>query len=242
LQRTGLTFVECGSPFVPDARQASRFLIVLCLGYNYGMSQMRYTPAEASALTNLPIRTVRRLMDRRFIRPRRLRRGRLVQRLLSWEQLVYLRLEAEGLSLLPVPARRKIAKQIESDAGIDMVVMPEGRALVVQVKTVRKELDERRRRLKRAESLIVEDPETMRGTPVYRGTRIPVDLIASMLRQGASVDEIIEGYPSLDRERIELAPLYLQAFPRRGRPAARPWVKRKPVRTTRHSRDVARPT
>jgi uncharacterized protein (DUF433 family) len=206
------------------------------------MSQMRYTPAEASALTNLPIRTVRRLMDRRFIRPRRLRRGRLVQRLLSWEQLVYLRLEAEGLSLLPVPARRKIAKQIESDAGIDMVVMPEGRALVVQVKTVRKELDERRRRLKRAESLIVEDPETMRGTPVYRGTRIPVDLIASMLRQGASVDEIIEGYPSLDRERIELAPLYLQAFPRRGRPAARPWAKRKPVRTTRHSRDVARPT
>jgi uncharacterized protein (DUF433 family) len=181
-------------------------------------------------------------MDRRFIRPRRLRRGRLVQRLLSWEQLVYLRLEAEGLSLLPVPARRKIAKQIESDAGIDMVVMPEGRALVVQVKTVRKELDERRRRLKRAESLIVEDPETMRGTPVYRGTRIPVDLIASMLRQGASVDEIIEGYPSLDRERIELAPLYLQAFPRRGRPAARPWVKRKPVRTTRHSRDVAKPT
>src|SRR5215472_17363893 len=85
------------------------------------MPEMKYTPAEASALTNLPIRTVRRLMDRRFIRPRRLRTGRSVQRLLSWEQLVYLRLEAEGLSLLPVPARRKIAKQIESDAGIDIV-------------------------------------------------------------------------------------------------------------------------
>ena len=47
-----------------------------------------------------------------------------------------------------------------------------------QVKTVRKELDERLKKLKLAESLIVEDPETMRGTPVYRGTRIPVDLHA----------------------------------------------------------------
>jgi uncharacterized protein (DUF433 family) len=201
---------------------------------------MKYTPAEASALTNLPIRTVRRLMDRRFIRPRRLRTGRSVQRFLSWEQLVYLRLEAEGLSLLPVPARRKIAKQIESDAGIDMVAI--SRALVVQVKTVRNELDERLKKLKRAESLIVEDPETMRGTPVYRGTRIPVEQIADMLKQGATVDEIIEGYPALDRERIELAPLYLRAFPRRGRPASRPWTRRKPIRTTRHPRDMARPT
>ena len=195
---------------------------------------MKYTPAEASALTNLPIRTVRQLMDRRFIRPRRLRTGRSVQRLLSWEQLVYLKLEAEGLSLLPVPARRKIAKQIESDAGIDIVGISEGRALVVQVKTVRKELDERLKKLKRAESLIVEDPETMRGTPV--------DLIADMLKQGATVEEIIEGYPALDREKIELAPLYLRAFPRRGRPALRPWAKRKPIRTTRHPRDMARPT
>jgi uncharacterized protein (DUF433 family) len=185
---------------------------------------------------------VRRLMDRRFIRPRRLRTGRSVQRLLSWEQLVYLRLEAEGLSLLPVPARRKIAKQIESDAGIDMVAISEGRALVVQVKTVRNELDERLKTLKRAESLIVEDPETMRGTPVYRGTRIPVDLIADMLKQGTTVEEILEGYPGLDKEKIELAPLFLRAFPRRGRPASRPWAKRKPIRTTRHARDMAKPT
>jgi uncharacterized protein (DUF433 family) len=141
-----------------------------------------------------------------------------------------------------VPARRKIAKQIESDAGIDMVAISEGPALVVQVKTVRKELDERLKKLKRAESLIVEDPETMRGTPVYRGTRIPVDLIADILKQGATVEEIIEGYPSLDREKIELAPFYLRAFPRRGRPASRPWAKRKPTRTTRHPQNMARPT
>ena len=106
------------------------------------MPTMKYTPAEASALTNLPVRTVRRLIDRRLIRPRRLQTGRSVKRLLSWEQLVYLRLEAEGLYLLPIAARRKIAKQIETDAGIHVVSLSEGRALSIQVKTVRKELDE----------------------------------------------------------------------------------------------------
>lgn len=198
---------------------------------------MKYTPAEASAVTNLPIRTVRRLMDRRLIRPRRRRSGRVVERLLSWEQLVYLRLEAEGLGLLPMAERRKIAKQIEADAGIDAVSVSEGSALVIQVKAVRRELDARLKKLERAESVVVEDPETMGGTPVYRGTRIPAELIADLLKQGVGVEEILEGYPALDREKIELAPLYLQAFPRRGRPA-RPWAKRKAVRTTRHRRSM----
>ena len=63
-----------------------------------------------------------------------------------------------------------------------------------------------------------------------RGTRIPVELIADMLSQGAKPEEILEGYPALDREMVELAPLYVQAFPRRGRAVSRPWAKRKPIR------------
>jgi uncharacterized protein (DUF433 family) len=202
------------------------------LEYNYLMQDTKYTPAEASAVTSLPIRTVRRLIDRQFVRPRRVRMGGSVQRLLSRGQLVYLRLEAEGLSLLPVAERRKIAKQIEMDAEVDVVRISDSPALVVQVKEAREELDQKLERLAKAESLIVENPEIMRGTPVYRGTRIPVDLVADMLDQGATVDEILDGYPALDRERIELAPLYVQAFPHRGRPPVRPWAKQKPIRTS----------
>jgi uncharacterized protein (DUF433 family) len=87
--------------------------------------------------------------------------------------------------------------------------------------------------------MIVSDPEIMRGTPVYRGTRIPVELIADLLSQGAKSEEILEGYPALDREKVELAPLYVQAFPRRGRPVSRPWAKRNPIRATRHGRALA---
>jgi uncharacterized protein (DUF433 family) len=104
---------------------------------------------------------------------------------------------------------------------------------------VRLELDLDLRRLERAEDMIVSDPEIMCGTPVYRGTRIPVDLIADMLSQGAKPEEILGGYPALDREKVELAPLYVQAFPRRRRPASRPWAKQKPIRATRHRRVLA---
>jgi uncharacterized protein (DUF433 family) len=65
----------------------------------------------------------------------------------------------------------------------------------------------------RATEIAVSDPEIMHGTPVYRGTRIPIELIANMVRQGTEIDEILEGYPALDREKIALAPLYLRAFP-----------------------------
>jgi uncharacterized protein (DUF433 family) len=204
------------------------------------MPIMKYTPAEASALTHLPIRTVRKLMDRQMIRPRRLQTGRSIQRLLSREQLVYLRLEAEGLSLLPIAARRKIAKQIETDPEIDVVSVSEGQALLIQVKAARTDLDEMLKKLERAASVVVEDPGIMSGMPIYRGTRVPVELVADMLNQGASVDEILDGYPALDRDKIELAALYVKAFPRRGRPAARPWAKRKAVRTTRHLRNITK--
>ena len=67
----------------------------------------------------------------------------------------------------------------------------------------------------------------MRGTPVFRGTRIPVDLVADMLAQGATAEEIHEGYPTLSNERIAIAPLYKRAFPRRGRPSRRAWQGKK---------------
>src|SRR5450631_1602203 len=203
------------------------------------METMEYTPAQASAVANLPLPAVHKLIERRLIRPRRLRTGRSIQRLLSREQVLYLRLEAEGVRLLPIAARRAIAKKIESSPGIDAVVLTEGSALLIQVKSVRLQLDQELKKLERAANMIVSDPEIMRGTPVYRGTRIPVELIADMLSQGAKPQEILEGYPALDGEMVELASLYVQAFPRRGRPVSRPWAKRKPIRATRHRRALA---
>jgi len=75
--------------------------------------------------------------------------------------------------------------------------------------------------------MVVSDPEIMRGTPVFKGTRIPVDLVADMLAQGATAEEIFEGYPTLNKQKIAIAPRYIRAYPRRGRPSRRPWQGKK---------------
>lgn len=150
--------------------------------------------------------------------------------MLSHGQLVYLRLEAEGLRLLPMASRREVARAVETTPNVDTVAVSGGSAILVRVKDAREEVDREVTRLCKVEQMVVSDPEIMGGTPVFRGTRIPVDLVAAMLAQGATVEEILDGYPSLTREQLELAPLYVAAFPQRGRPPSRPWAKHKPVR------------
>ncbi|HEV2961466.1 MAG TPA: DUF433 domain-containing protein [Candidatus Angelobacter sp.] len=200
------------------------------------MQNQGYTPAQASAVAKLPLKAVHKLIDERMIHPHRLRVGREVQRLLSKEQLIYLRLEAEGLRLLPLAIRREVAKAIEASPNAETLLLSGSRALAIQVKTARQEVKLELARLRKAQQMVVSDPEVMQGTPVFRGTRIPIDLVAEMIAQGASIEEILEGYPALDREKIELALFFTVAFPRRGRPSRRPWAKQRPLRVTRRRR------
>lgn len=44
-------------------------------------------------------------------------------------------------------------------------------------------------------------PEVMLGKPVVKGTRIPVELIVRKLGEGASVEDLLDAYPNLPRER-----------------------------------------
>jgi uncharacterized protein (DUF433 family) len=191
-----------------------------------------YTPSQVSAITGLPLPAVHKAIEYKLIRPKRIREGRVVQRLLSKSQVVYLQMEAKGLRWLPVATRRQVAQAVEQDPGIDAMVMSEGSVILIQFKSARKEVETGLRRLADATRMVESDPEIMRGAPVYKGTRIPVHSIADMLSQGAAVEEILEGYPALTREKVELAPMYVKAFPRRGRPASRSWAKRRPRRVS----------
>ena len=48
-------------------------------------------------------------------------------------------------------------------------------------------------------------PGVVSGALVFRGTRIPVDALFENLACGSSLDEIIEDFPAIGRERAELA-------------------------------------
>jgi len=51
-------------------------------------------------------------------------------------------------------------------------------------------------------------PDVMLGKPVIKGTRIPVELIVRKLGEGASMEDLLDGYPTLTREDIREALLY----------------------------------
>jgi uncharacterized protein (DUF433 family) len=44
------------------------------------------------------------------------------------------------------------------------------------------------------------DPEIMSGTPVFEGTRVPVDALLNNLAAGISLDEFLENFPTVNRE------------------------------------------
>ena len=44
------------------------------------------------------------------------------------------------------------------------------------------------------------DPEIMSGTPVFEGTRAPVDALLNNLSAGVSLDEFLENFPTVSRE------------------------------------------
>jgi uncharacterized protein (DUF433 family) len=47
---------------------------------------------------------------------------------------------------------------------------------------------------------VVRDPEIMHGTPVFRGTRVPVQTLFDYLEGGESLEDFLEGFPTVSRD------------------------------------------
>jgi uncharacterized protein (DUF433 family) len=50
------------------------------------------------------------------------------------------------------------------------------------------------------EQAITRDPEVMHGTPVFRGTRVPVQTLFEYLEGGDTLENFLEGFPTVTRE------------------------------------------
>jgi uncharacterized protein (DUF433 family) len=47
---------------------------------------------------------------------------------------------------------------------------------------------------------IISDPDILGGTPVFRGTRVPVESLFDHLAEGISLDDFLDDFPSVGRE------------------------------------------
>jgi uncharacterized protein (DUF433 family) len=50
--------------------------------------------------------------------------------------------------------------------------------------------------------IVHSDAEIMGGTPVFVGTRVPVESLFDHLKAGDSIDVFLDGFPSVKREQV----------------------------------------
>jgi uncharacterized protein (DUF433 family) len=50
--------------------------------------------------------------------------------------------------------------------------------------------------------IVISSPEIMSGAPVFAGTRVPVRTLVEYLAAGDSIDEFLEGFPTVSRDQV----------------------------------------
>ena len=51
-------------------------------------------------------------------------------------------------------------------------------------------------------SVVSQDPEILGGEPVFAGTRVPVKSLFDHLEAGDSIEDFLEGFPSVTRKQV----------------------------------------
>jgi uncharacterized protein (DUF433 family) len=57
-------------------------------------------------------------------------------------------------------------------------------------------------KVKDLNGVVHSDPEIMGGTPVFVGTRVPLQNLIDYLEGGESIEDFLDGFPSVKREQV----------------------------------------
>jgi len=55
------------------------------------------------------------------------------------------------------------------------------------------------------QSIVISDPEILSGTPVFRGTRVPVKNLFDYLETGETIEAFLHSFPTVSREQVTRA-------------------------------------
>ena len=53
-----------------------------------------------------------------------------------------------------------------------------------------------------AQRIVTSSPEILSGTPVFAGTRVPVQALIDYLEGGETIDDFLAGFPTVKREQV----------------------------------------
>ncbi len=171
------------------------------------------TANEAASITGVPLRQVHRIIDAGLLDGAVKRRDHA--RLLTPKALVGLKLAHETADVLTLEGRRAVVATSIRHPRQEMI---RTNVIVVDARSAARAIRAGLNELKKARRIVSSSPDVLGGTPVFKGTRIPVHDIADMLANGDRPAAISKALPQLDVDRVRLAAIYAQAYPARGRP------------------------
>jgi len=53
-----------------------------------------------------------------------------------------------------------------------------------------------------AQPIVTSSPDILSGTPVFAGTRVPVQALIDYLEGGETIDDFLAGFPTVRREQV----------------------------------------
>lgn len=175
------------------------------------------TRNEAAEISGVSVNAVNKALEQRIAKPRRAR-GRT---LLAPEEAAVLALISEVPVRLSVKLKRDLRNWIVHSSPERAEEFELSPALRVAMTEYAVEVAKRAAEYVRLRDKYVElHPGKMGGTPVIRGTRVPVRTLAQLVEGGESREALQEDYPHISEEAYDLAVLWARGNPRRGRPSS----------------------
>ena len=199
------------------------------------------TPAEAAVVAGVSMRDVHRVIDEHIL-PESLYDIQGARSFRS-DACVFIAFYFEAADRLTSDERqRAIALASRHSPGEKSTKIVHDGFLTIDFAPFWTSVDKRLQRLNAARAQVSRDDRTLGGMPVIRGTRVPVYDVAASVAAGYPIERILSAYPSLNREQVELAALFAEANPPRGRPRQRivPPSGIKVISSRRKPRSVAR--
>jgi uncharacterized protein (DUF433 family) len=183
-----------------------------------------FTRNETAEISGVSVNAVNKALEQRIAKPRR-SRGRT---LLAVEEAAALALISQIPARLSVKLKRELRDWIVDRSPQPAEELELSPALRVAMTDYASEVAARAEEYARLRDKYVEvDSRKLSGTPVIRGTRMPVRTLAELVESGESREALKEDYPHIPEEAYEVAVIWARGNPRRGRPS-RPTPQRSP--------------
>ncbi len=191
---------------------------------------------EAAAIAEVSPDTIRTALEKKSMAPSFKRKtGNAVRYQFSVGDVLFVKVLVEFPFPLSKEDKQSLAKILSrgdrraarwSREGSDLVYRSGDMQVSVECKSFRQTVARNLAAYRWGRRRIVSSPEILSGEPVFRGTRVPLQHVASLYRKGVPEREIAEDFPALSDRDLAYARLVARFGEKPGRPKKRLAFKR----------------